>query len=143
MAKRVVTLAVLLWTFGAGVGRAQQCLHDQSETTDQAARRRDALTAARNINNIEWNQPGSAARSFLRHADLESAPFVKQIRQSTNVTTRTISLSPNADIMPGWRLTLDVSDHGYWFMIKDTTDPCGFAYVSNESGVIFRAEPIR
>jgi hypothetical protein len=45
--------------------------------------------------------------------------------------------------MLGWRLTLDVSDHGYWFMIKDTTDPCGFAYVSNELGVIFRAEPIR
>jgi len=27
--------------------------------------------------------------------------------------------------------------------IKDRTDPCGLAYISNNAGVIFGAEPIR
>jgi hypothetical protein len=47
------------------------------------------------------------------------------------------------DVLPDWQLTLDVTNRGYWFMIKDKTDPCGFGYVSNQAGVIFRAEPIR
>ena len=45
--------------------------------------------------------------------------------------------------LPEWQLTVDVAPNGYWFMIKDKTDPCGFAYVSNQDGVIFAAEPIR
>ena len=44
---------------------------------------------------------------------------------------------------PQWKLTLDVTESGYWFMIKDTADPCGFAFISNQAGVIFSAEPIR
>lgn len=45
--------------------------------------------------------------------------------------------------MPGWTLTLDLTPQGYWFMIKDKTDPCGFAFVSNQDGLIFEAQPIR
>jgi hypothetical protein len=47
------------------------------------------------------------------------------------------------EVIPGWQLTLDKTERGYWFMIKDKTDPCGFAYVSNQQGTIFTAEPIR
>ena len=54
-----------------------------------------------------------------------------------------ISLGPEVEILPNWKLTLDVTQKGYWFMIKDTADPCGFAYISNQAGVIFHAEPIR
>jgi hypothetical protein len=32
---------------------------------------------------------------------------------------------------------------GYWFIIKDTTDPCQFALVSNQEGIIYTAHPIR
>jgi hypothetical protein len=45
--------------------------------------------------------------------------------------------------MPGWELKLDVTQDGYWFLIKDKTDPCGFAFISNTSGLIYTAEPIR
>ena len=38
---------------------------------------------------------------------------------------------------------LNVFEAGYWFMIRDMTDTCGFAYISNQNGVIFTAEPIR
>jgi hypothetical protein len=40
-----------------------------------------------------------------------------------------------------WRR--QTAGQGYWFMIKDKLDPCGFAYISNQAGLIFRAEPIR
>jgi hypothetical protein len=46
-------------------------------------------------------------------------------------------------VIPGWQLTLDRTEGGYWFMIKGKTDPCGLAFVSNQQGVIFTAEPIR
>lgn len=54
-----------------------------------------------------------------------------------------LNFTPGQELMPGWELTLDVTQDGYWFMIKDKTDPCGFAYISNKMGVIYTAEPIR
>jgi hypothetical protein len=54
-----------------------------------------------------------------------------------------MSLNPAEDIVPGWALTLDVTEKGYWFMVKDAQDPCGFAFISNQTGLIFTAEPIR
>ena len=47
------------------------------------------------------------------------------------------------EFLPPCKLTLDVTESGYWFMIKDTADPCGFPYISHQAGVIFSAEPIR
>lgn len=47
------------------------------------------------------------------------------------------------EIVPGWQLTFDRTETGYWFMIRDRTDPCGFSFISNENGVIYAAEPIR
>ena len=143
MLQRALVIVLVLWSIGIGKGYAQECLHGPNETTDQAARRRDALTATRNINNIQANQPGAASRSYFSHSELASAPYAGRMRESTSDVVRRISLSPDNDILPGWRLTLDVSNGGYWFMIKDTTDPCGFAFISNQNGVIFRAEPIR
>ena len=65
------------------------------------------------------------------------------MRESSNETVRRMSLSPGSEILPGWKLSLDVSESGYWFMVQDATDPCGFAYISNQSGLIFTAEPLR
>ena len=62
---------------------------------------------------------------------------------SPNELSRRMSLSPGGEILPGWKLTLDVSEHGYWFMIKDTTDACGFTYISNHDGLIYTAEHLR
>jgi hypothetical protein len=31
----------------------------------------------------------------------------------------------------------------YVFAIKDTTDPCGFAYFSDDSGLIYTAQPLQ
>lgn len=124
-----------------GSAYAQQCLHGEGETADQVARRRDALVAARMINTIQINC-AAAHRAFLRHVELAGSPFA-DTRGTTSETVKRISLSPYGDILPGWKLTLDVAENAYWFLIKDTTDPCGFAFISNHEGVIFTAEPIR
>ena len=127
----------------AGNAFAQECLHNASENAEQATRRREALTATRNVNNLEANQPGAANRSYLSHDQLASSPYAAKMRESMDATAKRISLDPVADILPNWQLTLDITARGYWFMIKDKIDPCGFAYVSNQTGLIFRAEPIR
>jgi hypothetical protein len=142
MLERAFALTIVSLSISASAN-AQQCLHGPNETPDQAGRRRDALTATRTINNIQFNQPGAAKRSFFGHAQLADSPFAVKMRESGNETVRRISLSPDSDILPGWKLTLDISENGYWFMIKDTADPCGFAFISNQSGLIFTAEPIR
>ncbi len=143
MVRQFATFVVVYLGFAAGPAYAQDCLHGPTENPAQAARRGEALAAMRTINNIQVNQPGAAKGQFLRYEELSSSPFAARLRESTNETLRRISLSPGADVLPDWQLTLDVTARGYWFMIRDKIDPCGFAYVSNQVGVIFRAEPIR
>ena len=146
--KKTLTLAVALSLFASGVTRAQQappsqpsalksCLHGSGEAADQAARRREALGATRTINNIQANRVEARDRKYLRQDELAGAPFAVNMKDSK------ISLNPSQDILPGWKLTLDVAENGYWFMVKDTTDPCGYAFISNQNGVIFTAEPLR
>jgi hypothetical protein len=65
------------------------------------------------------------------------------MRESSNETVKRMSLNPGTDVLPNWQLTVGVTTQGYWFMIKDKLDPCGFAFVSNQAGVILQAEPIR
>jgi hypothetical protein len=143
MANRTVVFTILLSVLALGTAYAQQCLHGPDETADQAVRRREALTATRTINNIQANQPGAAKGQYLRHDQLAGSPFVADRRQWTSDTMKRISLGPEADILPNWKLSVEVTQKGYWFMIKDMADPCGFAYISSQAGVIFRAEPIR
>jgi len=143
MLKHAVAFVVILLGLGTGTAFAQQCLHGANEAGDQAARRREALTATRTINNIQVNQPGARNGQFFRQEELARSPFALDTRQWASETMKRISLSPETEILPGWKLTLDVTQSGYWFMIKDTTDPCGFAYISNHVGVIFHAEVIR
>jgi hypothetical protein len=143
MPRHFAAFLVLYLGFASGTGFAQECLHGATESADQSARRREALTATRNINNIQANQPGARKGQYLRHEQLSSSPFATRMRAATNETVKRMSLTPGTDILPDWQLILDVTTQGYWFMIKDKTDPCGFAYVSNQVGFIFQAEPIR
>jgi hypothetical protein len=140
---KFIASVILFLACSAATASGQECLHGTAESADQAARRRDALTATRMINNIQVNQPGANAGQFLRHDELANAPFTAKMRQSNNQTLKRLSLTPGTDILPDWQLTLDTAGQGYWFMIKDKLDPCGFAYISNQAGLIFRAEPIR
>ena len=142
MLKHTAIVTVLLSAL-SGTAVAQQCLHEANETSEQAARRREALTATRMVNNLEANQAGNASRSYLRQVELGLSPFATRMRDSTDEVVRRISLNTFEEILPKWKLTLDVTPDGYWFMIADVSDPCGFAYISNQNGVIFSSAPIR
>ena len=144
MLMRTAALTLALSAMSAGWSYAQQCLHGPDETAAETARRRQALTATRTINNIQASQPGAVSRLYLGHVELAESPYATtRIPESTNETVRSISLKPESEVLPDWRLILDVTQDGYWFMVKDQTDPCGFAYVSNQDGMILSAEPIR
>jgi hypothetical protein len=140
-----MTRLILMTIFSCAVATpalAQQCLHGADETPQQKARRVQALSATRNVNNMQANQPGARGNTYLRHEDLASSPFAQNPKQSGEAF-KAFNLTPGEEILPGWELKLEVSDEGYWFMIKDKTDPCGFAYISNRAGLIYSAEPIR
>ncbi len=122
---------------------AQECLHGQNESPDQASRRRDALHVARTINSIQANQPGVAKQTYLRQVDLANSPYVTQLKSSSDEFMQRVSLNPADDVLPGWKLNLDLTDKGYWFIVKDSTDPCGFAFVSNQAGSILTATALR
>lgn len=136
---RLMTLTVFA-CFIAAPAFAQQCLHGPDETPQQKARRVQALGATRNVNNMQANQPGARGNKYLRHEELAASPFAQK---QTSETFKALNLTPGEEILSGWELKLEVSDDSYWFMIKDKTDPCGFAYISNKAGIIYSAEPIR
>ena len=143
MRRHLAAFVILYLGSAMGTVYAQECLHGPKESAEQATRRREALTATRNINNLQANQPGSSKGLYLRYEELAASPYASKMRESTNETVKRISLTPGTDVLPNWQLILDVTAQGYWFMIKDKTDPCGFAYVSNQVGLILSAEPIR
>ena len=137
--KRLV--AALVLTGATSPVLAQQCLHDANETPEQAARRKAALGATRTVNNIQANQPGSASRQYFTQEQLAVSPFVQ--KNAGNQQVSAMNFTPGQEILPGWKLTLDLTRDGYWFIIKDTTDPCGFTWVSNQDGLIYKAEHLR
>jgi hypothetical protein len=112
------------------------CLHfGVQETPENRDRSVAAVAAARAINTAQAEfsrKQGSDPRKYGTREELQG--FVDAARYN---------LSPSAEITPGFKLTLDAFDRGYWFEIVDAKDPCGFRYVSNQSGLILAAQPIR
>ena len=106
------------------------CLHEPgTETADQVDREKHALGLARTINSAE-SAYSAKFGSYGKLEDLVGGDFVKPAPAS-------------GEYVAGFKLRLDVMDHAYWFSVTDTTDPCGFRFISNQNGVIFTAEPIR
>lgn len=135
-----VGLTALL-AFGAADGSAAQtCLHGANETAEQKTRRQDALRATRQINTLQANRPEAREWKFLGQEEMATwyADVVKQ-----KGIPNPLIFDPAAEVIPGWQLTLNKTEKGYWFMIKDKADPCGFAFISNQAGIIYTAEPIR
>jgi TonB family protein len=121
----------------SGQAAALQCRHDANESASEEARRRNALAGARLINTLEATQPGARSNQYLDVAALA------QLAAGRPPASIPLSFNPGTELLPGFDLRLAVTDAGYWFMIRDKTDPCGFAYISNQQGVIYRSEPIR
>jgi hypothetical protein len=99
---------------------AQNCLHGPSESADQAARRRAALQLARQVNTVEA-QANQQGHTFYALSDLPG--LVAEIN--------------------GFKVQLSTDGGTYTFSIKDTLDPCHFAYFSDQEGVIYSGMPAK
>jgi hypothetical protein len=107
------------------------CLHFGKEAPAQRDRSVAALGATRAINTAQANY-SAKNRSYAKREEL--AGYLDGARYN---------LGPEAEIAPGFKLTIDTTQKGYWFSVTDMTDPCRFSYISNQSGLIFAAQPIR
>lgn len=116
---------------------------DSAPTPEQTARRRQGVQLARTVHNAQVNQPGASARKYLPQSELATSPFATRQTGTAAEFFKSLNFTPGAELLPGWELKLDVTAAGYWFSLKDKTDPCGFAFMSNHEGVIFQARPIR
>jgi hypothetical protein len=117
----------------ARLQNAPACLHDErTESAEQAARKRTALGATRAINTAE-SRYAAANKHYGAQGDLADLVDPRY----------NLRAGPGTDIVPGFTLTLDVAEKGYWVEITDTSDPCGFRFISNQNGVIFTARPIQ
>lgn len=89
--------------------QARACLHGDDESLEQRARRVAALALARDVNTMEARTGGYQPLA---------------------------NLTLNRPTPDGFRLQLTADGNGYAFSVKDTLDPCVFAYFSDQSGVI-------
>ena len=89
------------------------CLHGDDELPDQRARRVGALTLARHVNTLQ----ASAASKAGSYQPVTS-------------------LGVSMPIPEGFRLQLTTDGASYLFSIKDSLDPCVFAYFSDQTGII-------
>lgn len=107
------------------------CLHGADESSEQATRRRQALTMTRAINTAQARQRAVNGK-FADDAGLRALPDIaKSISGQTG------------EVAPGWQLRLATTEDEYVLAVKDTTDPCGFAYFSDDGGIIYTAQPIQ
>ncbi|HET7698571.1 MAG TPA: hypothetical protein VFK57_22840 [Vicinamibacterales bacterium] len=143
MIKRLALLTLGVAVLHVSAAGAQQCVPGATLTPEQVARRQEGVRAARTINNLEANQPGSASKKYLSQGELPSSPFAATQTGAAAAFLEKLNFAPGAELMPGWELTLDVTATGYWFSIRDKTDPCGFTLISNHNGLILQAQPLR
>jgi len=96
------------------------CLHGQDESAVQQARRRGALALTRQINSYEV-----------------------VAKQRTQTYQPPASL-PNLMATPaGFDVHFATDDATYAFSVKDTLDPCSFAYFSDEAGLIYMGQALQ
>jgi hypothetical protein len=96
------------------------CLHGPAEAAAQRTRRNGALEYAKVLNRLQAEGFLQAQRYFL----LDTLPGLPPLPK-------------------GFAAQLSTDGATYAFSVKDTLDPCGFAYFSDQTGVVYSATPVR
>jgi hypothetical protein len=97
-----------------------QCLHGPGEDPAQKTRRQTALRFVRAVNTAEANEGMRKAKKYL--------PM-----ETLTLETREVE---------GFEAQFTTDGKTYSLILKDKTDPCGFAFSTNQAGVIFQGYPI-
>ena len=115
-----LTLAGVVTTISSMTAQQPACLHGQDEAAAQRDRRQQALRLTRQINTLEnvwWNQ----ARQYQAVTALAN-----------------VSAPPQ-----GFAVHFATDGATYAFSVKDTLDPCAFAYFSDETGSIYAGQALQ
>ena len=118
-------------TYPTPAPNLQRCLHGADESAEQSGRRRQALALSRAINTAQMRHR-TGGGTFIDSASLMADPDVGAVASGQG-----------DQIAPGWRLQLVTTGDTSLLSIKDSTDPCHFAYFSDDEGLIYTANPIR
>jgi len=123
--RKVGVAAALAMIVGFSVAAQQSrsapnCLHGPAEAADQAARRRAALQLAHQVISTEA-QANQQGHTYYVLSDLPGL----------------------ASEIDGFKVQLSTDGGTYTFSIKDTLDPCRFAYFSDQEGVIYAGQPAK
>lgn len=122
MLKYAAAAAALAAVIGLPAAPTQElsCLHGPSETAAQKTRRQAALDFAHLVNTTE-STAHKQAQAYYSLSDLHTIPAVPE----------------------GFKALLSSDGVSYTFSVKDTLDPCHFAFFSDQEGVVYSATPIR
>lgn len=98
---------------------APACLHGPQETPEQAARKRTAIAFTRQVNTLQARAVATS-KAYVAADQLQLAA-----------------------VPEGFEFRMAVTPTAYAFSVRDNSDPCRFAYFSDEQGLIFHGEVIR
>jgi hypothetical protein len=100
---------------------AAKCLHGDNEVPEQRARRLAALALARDVNTMQ----------------------AMTAQKSKGLYQPLANLALNRPVPEGFRLQVSTDGASYAFSAKDTTDPCLFAFFSDQTGIILHGRAIQ
>jgi hypothetical protein len=114
--------ALIISGSAASTGERQSgaaCLHGPDETAAEKQRRGQAVLLSRQIHTQEQRTRASG-RQFVPLSSLSSLPSAA-----------------------GFEVTLVTDGTMYAFAVKDTLDPCGLAFFSDQKGLIYEGKPLQ
>jgi hypothetical protein len=147
MRNKGISLAAVLLTLGLATSLRSQNAPAKSSDADHA-KHSLAIGLLRNINTAEADYESKHGTYAAWKTLAASGKFLETSLQQTarnEPQFAHVKLSNGPEILPGWRLRLDlVADgKGYDVLLEDTTDnTCGYSAGSDERGVIRQSKAI-
>ena len=135
-------VAMVVMSAPAFAQARQGCLHGAMESRMEEQRRTEALTATHIINTVLARVPRTMP--FPTWQELANSPRIAPLR-GTGGAMGDIArkmLWGTTEPLPGWLIHYLAGRDAYAFSLRDSRDPCGFGYASDESGVIVETSPV-
>ncbi len=143
MRRRILLIAVLfLFALGAAGFQQGQTVGGQQPYNERQAKILGLIRTINTIETVDFYQYGSYAPwpvLLERHSSELSGWLARNWPAQTNRQEAPLRFADLPEILPGWklRLNLNADGHsGYFVLMEDTQDKHGFAFVSDERGII-------
>lgn len=139
-----ILVALCAAALTAANAQARTCLHDDGESAAERQRRLDAMQAVQLLNNAQAAAVAAPGGRFRALFELAQSAVIASARSDGGTLGR-VARAMNwggADLLPGWRLNLVVTDDSYALTLRDVRDVCGFTLSSEDDGVIVQGYPV-